>query len=93
MAYGDLATKEYFILFSLIQIGSCTNQMGQIAIVSFQNSNPKVIECFNVESRILCMVYIPKEEINKSNIPPKPEDMLTKSSDVPTVCLGMEEGR
>lgn len=73
-------------------IGSCTNQMGQIAIVSFQNSNPKVIECFNVESRILCMVYIPKEEINKSNIPPKPEDMLTKSSDVPTVCLGMEEG-
>ncbi|XP_066468484.1 rho guanine nucleotide exchange factor 10 isoform X2 [Tiliqua scincoides] len=73
-------------------IGSCTNQMGQIAIVSFQNSNPKVIECFNVESRILCMVYIPEEEKNKSNVPPEPEDMPTKPSSVPTVCLGMEEG-
>ncbi|KAJ6665917.1 hypothetical protein lerEdw1_001389 [Lerista edwardsae] len=73
-------------------IGSCTNQMGQIAIVSFQNSSPKVIECFNVESRILCMVYIPEEEKNKSSVSPEPEDMLAKPSRVPTVCLGMEEG-
>ncbi|XP_053142146.1 rho guanine nucleotide exchange factor 10 isoform X3 [Hemicordylus capensis] len=74
-------------------IGSCTNQMGQIAIVSFQNSSPKVIECFNVESRILCMVYIPEEEKHKeSSVSPEHEDMPTKPSKVPTVCLGMEEG-
>lgn len=85
--------QKYVNLFSLVQIGSCTNQMGQIAIVSFQNSSPKVIECFNVESRILCMVYIPEEDKNKSSVPPEPEDMLAKPSCVPTVCLGMEEGR
>ncbi|XP_032998893.1 rho guanine nucleotide exchange factor 10 isoform X3 [Lacerta agilis] len=74
-------------------IGSCTNQMGQIAIVSFQNSSPKVIECFNVESRILCMVYIPEGEKRKdSNMPSEPEDTPTKPSSVPTICLGMEEG-
>nr|XP_028578224.1 rho guanine nucleotide exchange factor 10 isoform X2 [Podarcis muralis] len=74
-------------------IGSCTNQMGQIAIVSFQNSSPKVIECFNVESRILCMVYIPEDEKRKaSNMPSEPEDTPTKPSSVPTICLGMEEG-
>ncbi|XP_061478881.1 rho guanine nucleotide exchange factor 10 isoform X2 [Rhineura floridana] len=74
-------------------IGSCTNQMGQIAIVSFQNSSPKVIECFNVESRILCMVYIPEEKKRKeSYVPPEPEDMPAKPSSVPTICLGMEEG-
>uniref|UniRef100_A0A4W3J561 Rho guanine nucleotide exchange factor 10 n=1 Tax=Callorhinchus milii TaxID=7868 RepID=A0A4W3J561_CALMI len=43
-------------------IGSCTNQMGQITIVTLHNSNPKVIECFNVESRILSMVYVPDED-------------------------------
>lgn len=68
--------------------------MGQIAIVSFQNSNPKVIECFNVESRILCMVYIPEEEKPKdSDGPAEAENAATKPSCVPTVCLGMEEGR
>uniref|UniRef100_G1KDP7 Rho guanine nucleotide exchange factor 10 n=1 Tax=Anolis carolinensis TaxID=28377 RepID=G1KDP7_ANOCA len=74
-------------------IGSCTNQMGQIAIVSFQNSSPKVIECFNVESRILCMVYIPEEEKQKEpSVPLETEDTSTKHSSVPTICLGMEEG-
>ncbi|XP_064151047.1 rho guanine nucleotide exchange factor 10 isoform X5 [Loxodonta africana] len=74
-------------------IGSCTNQMGQIAIVSFQNSNPKVIECFNVESRILCMVYIPVEEKRKE--PDEASDCETgavRASGVPTICLGTEEG-
>ncbi|KAL8172798.1 UNVERIFIED_CONTAM: Rho guanine nucleotide exchange factor 10 [Gekko kuhli] len=74
-------------------IGSCTNQMGQIAIVSFQNSNPKVIECFNVESRILCMVYIPEvEKCKSSEVPSDLEDVSTKPSNVPTICLGTEEG-
>nr|XP_056712642.1 rho guanine nucleotide exchange factor 10 [Euleptes europaea] len=74
-------------------IGSCTNQMGQIAIVSFQNSSPKVIECFNVESRILCMVYIPEVEKCKGlEVPSDLEDVPTKPSNVPTICLGTEEG-
>ncbi|XP_027454536.2 rho guanine nucleotide exchange factor 10 isoform X3 [Zalophus californianus] len=68
-------------------IGSCTSQMGQIAIVSFQNSNPKVIECFNVESRILCMVFIPAEERHA-----EPETAAGRAPGVPTVCLGTEEG-
>ncbi|XP_072620047.1 rho guanine nucleotide exchange factor 10 isoform X15 [Vulpes vulpes] len=68
-------------------IGSCTSQMGQVAIVSFQNCNPKVIECFNVESRILCMVFIPAEER-----PAEPEATAGRASGVPTVCLGTEEG-
>ncbi|XP_042790082.1 rho guanine nucleotide exchange factor 10 isoform X6 [Panthera leo] len=59
-------------------IGSCTSQMGQIAIVSFQSSSPKVIECFNVESRTLCMVFIPAEP--------------GAAPGVPTICLGTEEG-
>uniref|UniRef100_A0A8D0BL01 Rho guanine nucleotide exchange factor 10 n=1 Tax=Salvator merianae TaxID=96440 RepID=A0A8D0BL01_SALMN len=81
------------IQHGFLWIGSCTNQMGQIAIVSFQNSSPKVIECFNVESRILCMIYIPEEEKHKeSNLAPKPEDMPTKPSNLPTICLGTEEG-
>ncbi|ELV13214.1 Rho guanine nucleotide exchange factor 10 [Tupaia chinensis] len=75
-------------------IGSCTNQMGQIAIVSFQNSNPKVIECFNVESRILCMVYVPvKEKPREPDAVSDPEPTATRASDIPTICLGMEEGR
>ncbi|XP_075412534.1 rho guanine nucleotide exchange factor 10 isoform X5 [Tenrec ecaudatus] len=74
-------------------IGSCTNQMGQIAIISFQNSNPKVIECFNVESRILCMVYIPVERKPKEPNPPsESESGAVGASDVPTICLGTEEG-
>lgn len=70
------------------QIGSCTSQMGQVAIVSFQNCNPKVIECFNVESRILCMVFVPTEERQV-----EPEAAARGVSGVPTVCLGTEEGR
>lgn len=84
----------YFIFLFSFQIGSCTNQMGQIAIVSFQSSSPKVIECFNVESRILCMVYIPEEEkLKEQNKAPDSENVLAKTSNVPTICLGMEEGR
>ncbi|KAJ3613355.1 hypothetical protein NHX12_019605, partial [Muraenolepis orangiensis] len=44
-----------------VWVASCTNQMGQIAIVAMQSSNPKVTECFNVESRILCMAFVPAE--------------------------------
>ncbi|XP_075779709.1 rho guanine nucleotide exchange factor 10 isoform X3 [Pelodiscus sinensis] len=85
----DTCSMEHGFLW----IGSCTNQMGQIAIVSFQNSSPKVIECFNVESRILCMVYIPEEEKPKElNVALESENVVSKTSNVPTVCLGMEEG-
>ncbi|XP_063169935.1 rho guanine nucleotide exchange factor 10 [Candoia aspera] len=86
----DSLSTEYGFLW----IGSCTNQMGQIAIVSFQNSSPKLIECFNVESRILCMVYIPEDEKSKesNNMFPEPGEMSTKPISVPTICLGMEEG-
>ncbi|XP_040284470.1 rho guanine nucleotide exchange factor 10 isoform X1 [Bufo bufo] len=74
-------------------IGSCTNQMGQIAVVSLHNRSPKVIECFNVESRILCMAYVPEEERHKlSSDVPDTECDSTRAPDVPTVCLGMEEG-
>lgn len=80
--------------------------MGQVAIVSFQSPNPKVIECFNVESRILCMVYIPAEEPKppepteaKEPKPPEPaeakdpEATASRAPHVPTICLGTEEGR
>uniref|UniRef100_A0A8C8Z4A5 Rho guanine nucleotide exchange factor 10 n=1 Tax=Prolemur simus TaxID=1328070 RepID=A0A8C8Z4A5_PROSS len=74
-------------------IGSCTNQMGQIAIVSFQNSKPKVIECFNVESRILCMVYIPVEEKpQEPSAAADPEASTARACDAPTICVGAEEG-
>ncbi|XP_036065416.1 rho guanine nucleotide exchange factor 10 isoform X2 [Onychomys torridus] len=75
-------------------IGSCSDQMGQVAIVSFQSSNPKVIECFNVESRILCMVYIPAEESKpqESGEAMEPEATASRASHVPTICLGTEEG-
>ncbi|XP_029349494.1 rho guanine nucleotide exchange factor 10 isoform X3 [Echeneis naucrates] len=77
-----------------VWVASCTNQMGQIAIVAMQNSSPKVTECFNVESRILCMAYIPAEQhsengelVSENNhVPP------VKANDTPSVCLGMEEG-
>lgn len=69
--------------------------MGQIAIVAMQNSSPKVTECFNVESRILCMAYVPAEQVKEdgekhleSNHAP-----AAKATDTPTICLGMEEGR
>uniref|UniRef100_A0A671MEN6 Rho guanine nucleotide exchange factor 10 n=1 Tax=Sinocyclocheilus anshuiensis TaxID=1608454 RepID=A0A671MEN6_9TELE len=71
------------------QVASCTNHMGQVSIVALQNSNPKVTECFNVESRILCMTYVPLgEPLENGEI--KPDDR--KASETPTVCLGMEEG-
>ncbi|XP_069903340.1 rho guanine nucleotide exchange factor 10 isoform X2 [Oryctolagus cuniculus] len=74
-------------------IGSCTQQMGQIAIVSFQNTAPKVIECFNVESRILCMVYVPvRSNHTQPSTAPDPEPAAPRAADVPTVCLGTEEG-
>lgn len=79
----------------MVQVASCTNQMGQIAIVAMQNSSPKVTECFNVESRILCMAYVPAEqrEENGENVPDDNQVSSAKASDAPSVCLGMEEGR
>ncbi|NWS75152.1 ARHGA factor, partial [Crotophaga sulcirostris] len=87
---SDSCAMEHGFLW----IGSCTNQMGQIAIVSFQSSGPKVIECFNVESRILCMVYVPEEEkkLKEQNKALDSENVLVKASHVPTICLGTEEG-
>lgn len=68
--------------------------MGQIAIVSLQNSNSKVIECFNVESRILCMVHVPTEgDGQEPSSPVGPEAAAGRAPGVPTVCLGTEEGR
>uniref|UniRef100_A0A8C8F307 DH domain-containing protein n=1 Tax=Oncorhynchus tshawytscha TaxID=74940 RepID=A0A8C8F307_ONCTS len=78
-----------------VWVASCTNQMGQIAIVAMQNSSPKVTECFNVESRILCMAYVPMEQRTQENGEGNPENNHSsagKTSDAPTVCLGMEEG-
>ncbi|XP_041703382.1 rho guanine nucleotide exchange factor 10 isoform X2 [Coregonus clupeaformis] len=78
-----------------VWVASCTNQMGQIAIVAMQNSSPKVTECFNVESRILCMAYVPMEQRTQENGEGNPENKHSsagKTSDTPTVCLGMEEG-
>uniref|UniRef100_A0A672IDR3 DH domain-containing protein n=1 Tax=Salarias fasciatus TaxID=181472 RepID=A0A672IDR3_SALFA len=81
--------------FVFVQVASCTNQMGQIAIVAMQSSSPKVTECFNVESRILCMTYVPAEQLqeNGENGPENNHTPLTKAADTPSVCLGMEEGR
>uniref|UniRef100_A0A674HQC3 Rho guanine nucleotide exchange factor 10 n=1 Tax=Taeniopygia guttata TaxID=59729 RepID=A0A674HQC3_TAEGU len=90
---GETESDPCAVEHGFLWIGSCTNQMGQIAIVSFQSSSPKVIECFNVESRILCMVYIPEEEkLKEQNKAPDSESVLAKTSNVPTICLGMEEG-
>ncbi|XP_039993455.1 rho guanine nucleotide exchange factor 10 isoform X2 [Xiphias gladius] len=77
-----------------VWVASCTNQMGQIAIVAMQNSSPKVTECFNVESRILCMAYIPAEQPqeNGEKVPENDHVPPTKASDTPSVCLGMEDG-
>ncbi|XP_075563851.1 rho guanine nucleotide exchange factor 10 [Pelecanus crispus] len=90
---GETESDSCAMEHGFLWIGSCTNQMGQIAIVSFQSSSPKVIECFNVESRILCMVYIPEEEkLKEQNKALDSENVLGKASNVPTICLGMEEG-
>ncbi|XP_050171393.1 rho guanine nucleotide exchange factor 10 isoform X3 [Myiozetetes cayanensis] len=89
---GETESDSCAMEHGFLWIGSCTNQMGQIAIVSFQNSSPKVIECFNVESRILCMVYIPEEEKLKEQNKALDSEILAKTSNVPTICLGMEEG-
>lgn len=75
---------------SFYQVASCTNHMGQVSVVALQNSNPKVTECFNVESRILCMTYVPLDETLESGEENSEE---RKANDTPTVCLGMEEGR
>ncbi|XP_054894379.1 rho guanine nucleotide exchange factor 10 isoform X2 [Poeciliopsis prolifica] len=77
-----------------VWVASCTNQMGQIAIVAMQNSSPKVTECFNVESRILCMAYVPTEQLKEDGekLPDSNYAPAAKASDTPTVCLGMEEG-
>uniref|UniRef100_A0A4W6E651 Rho guanine nucleotide exchange factor 10 n=1 Tax=Lates calcarifer TaxID=8187 RepID=A0A4W6E651_LATCA len=77
-----------------VWVASCTNQMGQIAIVAMQNSSPKVTECFNVESRILCMAYVPAEQPqeNGEKVPENNHVPPAKTSDTPSVCLGMEEG-
>ncbi|XP_019117682.2 rho guanine nucleotide exchange factor 10 isoform X3 [Larimichthys crocea] len=77
-----------------VWVASCTNQMGQISIVAMQNSSPKVTECFNVESRILCMAYVPAEQSheNGEKVPENNHVPTAKASDTPSVCLGMEEG-
>ncbi|KAI7804391.1 rho guanine nucleotide exchange factor 10 [Triplophysa rosa] len=72
-----------------VWVASCTNHMGQVSVVALQNSNPKVTECFNVESRILCMTYVPLDETSESGEGNSEE---WKANDTPTVCLGMEEG-
>ncbi|XP_044021639.1 rho guanine nucleotide exchange factor 10 isoform X2 [Siniperca chuatsi] len=77
-----------------VWVASCTNQMGQISIVAMQNSSPKVTECFNVESRILCMAFVPAEQPqeNGEKVPENNHVPTAKANDTPSVCLGMEEG-
>uniref|UniRef100_A0AAY4C0K4 DH domain-containing protein n=1 Tax=Denticeps clupeoides TaxID=299321 RepID=A0AAY4C0K4_9TELE len=74
-------------------VASCTSQMGQISVVALQNSSPKVTECFNVESRILCMAYVPLEEHPPDMEGASDDDTVWKYRQTPTICLGMEEGR
>ncbi|XP_053511353.1 rho guanine nucleotide exchange factor 10 isoform X4 [Artibeus jamaicensis] len=73
-------------------VGSCTSQMGQIAIVSLHSSSPKVIECFNVESRVLCMVHVPEQQSPERSPAAEPGSPAGSTLGVPTVCLGTEEG-
>uniref|UniRef100_A0A7N5ZSX1 Rho guanine nucleotide exchange factor 10 n=1 Tax=Anabas testudineus TaxID=64144 RepID=A0A7N5ZSX1_ANATE len=77
-----------------VWVASCTNQMGQIAIVAMHNSSPKVTECFNVESRILCMAYVPAEQMQENGEQASDDNHLppAKASETPSVCLGMEDG-
>lgn len=81
--------------FPCRKVASCTNQMGQISIVAMQNSSPKVTECFNVESRILCMAYVPAEPSHENGEKTTENDhaAATKAGETPSVCLGMEDGR
>uniref|UniRef100_A0A7N6B3U6 DH domain-containing protein n=1 Tax=Anabas testudineus TaxID=64144 RepID=A0A7N6B3U6_ANATE len=76
-----------------VWVASCTNQMGQIAIVAMHNSSPKVTECFNVESRILCMAYVPAEQMQENGEQASDDNHLppAKASETPSVCLGMED--
>lgn len=69
--------------------------MGQISIVAMQSSSPKVTECFNVESRILCMAYVPVEppQENGEKTTDNNHVAATKAVETPSVCLGMEDGR
>ncbi|XP_074065645.1 rho guanine nucleotide exchange factor 10 isoform X5 [Macrotis lagotis] len=90
---NETEPNSFSMQHGFLWIGSCTNQMGQIAIISFQHSSPKVIECFNVESRILCMLYIPVDKKHKeSSVTSDSETVVGKASDIPTICLGTEEG-
>uniref|UniRef100_A0AAY4BZM0 Rho guanine nucleotide exchange factor 10 n=1 Tax=Denticeps clupeoides TaxID=299321 RepID=A0AAY4BZM0_9TELE len=75
-----------------VWVASCTSQMGQISVVALQNSSPKVTECFNVESRILCMAYVPLEEHPPDMEGASDDDTVWKYRQTPTICLGMEEG-
>ncbi|XP_066527562.1 rho guanine nucleotide exchange factor 10 isoform X2 [Hoplias malabaricus] len=75
-----------------VWVASCTNQMGQIAIVAMQNSSPKVTECFNVESRILCMTFVPLNEPLEDGVGNPEQSSPSRIVDTPTVCVGMEEG-
>ncbi|XP_048386698.1 rho guanine nucleotide exchange factor 10 isoform X3 [Stegostoma tigrinum] len=87
------APNSFSMEHGYLWIGSCTNQMGQVTIVTLHNSNPKVIECFNVESRILAMVYIPEDDKSEeSDVFSDSESMSTKCTETPSICLGMEEG-
>ncbi|XP_028995595.1 rho guanine nucleotide exchange factor 10 isoform X2 [Betta splendens] len=77
-----------------VWVASCTNQMGQIAIVAMQSSSPKVTECFNVESRILCMAFVPAEQPqeNGEQVPENEPVSPATAGNTPSVCLGMEDG-
>ncbi|XP_067877853.1 rho guanine nucleotide exchange factor 10 isoform X2 [Heterodontus francisci] len=87
------APNSFSMEHGYLWIGSCTNQMGQITIVTLHNSNPKVIECFNVESRILAMAYVPDDDKPEdSDVFSDSEAVTTKAAETPTICLGMEEG-
>uniref|UniRef100_A0A8C5MSU0 Rho guanine nucleotide exchange factor 10 n=1 Tax=Leptobrachium leishanense TaxID=445787 RepID=A0A8C5MSU0_9ANUR len=91
--YNENDSDTISMHHGFLWIGSCTNQMGQISVVSLHNHSPKVLECFNVESRILCMVYIPEEDKQRQlNGVPDSEYVASRAPDVPTICLGMEEG-
>uniref|UniRef100_A0A8C4RF60 Rho guanine nucleotide exchange factor 10 n=1 Tax=Erpetoichthys calabaricus TaxID=27687 RepID=A0A8C4RF60_ERPCA len=79
--------------YGCLWIASCTNQMGQISILTLQSSSHKVVECFNVESRILCMVYVSHEDEQEDwEAFPEGDASSRMVSNSPTICLGMEEG-
>ncbi|XP_035235837.1 rho guanine nucleotide exchange factor 10 isoform X2 [Anguilla anguilla] len=93
--YNTESTADTPVLgYGCVWVASCTNQMGQISVVSLQSPAPKVTECFNVESRILCMVHVPPEHVQEAEGSEAPENNVGpgRGTDSPTVCLGMEEG-